>query len=200
MRYLAHAGARGENGPAQSRTAPACDVAACPLRQAGAGVLSGRVPLPGEGFANHNEGSMAYTPYVLPHMGAALVSIVVVVLAWQRRRVPGVTTFLVLMAAIGWWATGNALELAATDLPTMLFWANTEYFAIVAIPLVWFVFALQYTGQGHLLTRTRILLLALVPVLTVVFVWTDPWHGLMRYNLHLVSQGAFRFIGKSYGP
>ncbi|MHB0875976.1 MAG: histidine kinase N-terminal 7TM domain-containing protein [Anaerolineae bacterium] len=172
-------------------------VVLCPC---GAGKPLGRAAGPDHTLAEPGEGTMEFTPYVLPHIAATLVVFVVALLAWTRRRVPGVTAFFILMVAIGLWAGGNALELASTTLPRMLFWANLEYFGIVSIPMLWFVFAMQYTGRSHMLTRRRLLLLALVPLISIVLVWTNPLHELMRYNVSVDSSGPFRFIAKSYGP
>jgi PAS domain S-box-containing protein len=39
-----------------------------------------------------------------------------------------------------------------------------------------------------------------LPTVVILLVWTDGYHGLMRYNIQLDSSGAFPVISKDYGP
>lgn len=87
-----------------------------------------------------------------------------------------------------------------TDLPTKLFWANVQYIAYNSLVFSWLVMALQFTGRGWWLTRRRVVLFLIVPVLTVIVAWTDQWHGLLRQNVHLDTGGPFPVIGKTFGP
>ena len=68
------------------------------------------------------------------------------------------------------------------------------------VPVACLLLALQYTGRGHWLTRGRLVGLGIIPALTQAAVWTDPWHGLMRRNVHLDTSGPFPVVGKDYGP
>ncbi len=94
----------------------------------------------------------------------------------------------------------NALEMAGTDLPTKLFWANVQYLVYAALPLAWLALVLQYTGRGAWLTPRRLALLAVEPAITVVLAWTSEFHGLIRQNVYLDTAGPFPVIGKTYGP
>ena len=66
-------------------------------------------------------------------------------------RAPFPSPCLMLLAVV--WALANALEMAGTDLPTKLFWANVQYVCYVALPVAWLALALQYTGRDEWLTR-----------------------------------------------
>src|SRR5262249_31570656 len=85
-------------------------------------------------------------------------------------------------------------------LPTKLFWANVEYFGMVTAPVAWLAFVLQYVDRGEWLTRRRWMLLGIIPLATVLLVWTNPAHGLMRHNATLGTVGSFSVITKTYGP
>ncbi len=140
-----------------------------------------------------------YTPYMLPLVIAAAISAVVARMAWRRRRVPGATTLLVFMLAVVEWSVGNVLELGSPELEVKLFWANLEYLGIVIIPVMWLVFALQYSGRERYLTRRNLVLLLSIPLITLLLVWTNSLHGLMRYNIRLDTSGPFSVVTKTYG-
>lgn len=50
------------------------------------------------------------------------------------------------------------------------------------------------------LRNKKFLWLLLLPTIILVLVWTDGFHGLMRYNMRLDTSGAFPVIAKKYGP
>ena len=140
-----------------------------------------------------------YTPYVLPLVVAAVVSAVVARMAWRRRRVPGATSLLLLMLVIIEWSLMNVLELGSPELEVKLFWANLQYLGIVIVPMMWLVFALQYTGREKHLTYRNLVLLLIVPVITLFLAWTNNLHGLMAYNVRLDTGGPFSVVAKTYG-
>ncbi len=140
-----------------------------------------------------------YTPYVIPLVIAAAVSAVVARMAWRRRRVPGATSLFLLMLVLVEWSLVNVLELGSPELEVKLFWANLEYLGIVMVPVVWVVFALQYSGREKHLRYRNLALLLIIPVITLFLVWTNNLHGLMRYNVRLDRSGPFLVVAKTYG-
>jgi len=141
-----------------------------------------------------------YVPYLWFLVASALISAVLGIHAWRHRTVPGATPFAFLMLVAVLWAVENALEMAGTDLPTKLFWANAQYLCYGALPIGWLALALQYTGRDRWLTRRNLALLSVEPLITVVLVWTNDLHGLMRRNVYLDTSGPFPVIGKTFGP
>lgn len=139
-------------------------------------------------------------PYAWVLFTSALISFIILYFAWRRRTVPGARPFFVLMVSSVFWSLANALEMMGTDLPTKLFWANVQYICYNVIPVTWLVLALQYTGRDRWLTRRRLLLLLIIPVLTIVVAWTNQYHGLLRRDIFLDRSGPFPVVGKTYGP
>jgi len=140
-----------------------------------------------------------YIPYMWILLASAVVAAALGAYAWRHRTVPGATPFVALMAASVVWALANGLEMAGTDLPTKLFWANTQYLSFAISPLAWLALALEYTGRGAWLTRRRLVLASLIPVTTMIIAWTDPIHSLLRRNVHLDFAGPFPVISKTAG-
>ena len=75
-----------------------------------------------------------YSPYVLPLIAAALVSVFVAVYAWMRRSANGAFVVFLLAVAIFEWTVGYSLEIAGADLETKYFWAVIQYIGIAFVP------------------------------------------------------------------
>jgi len=143
---------------------------------------------------------MAFTPYILPHIAAAVVCCVLVaLLIWRGRPSAAARTLCALIGMICVWAVGNAFELASTSLSRMVFWANVEYIGILSIPVLWLRFSVQFTDKAARFPWHRMLLLLVVPAISLALVWTSDLHHLMRYDFHIDTSGAFRYVAKSYG-
>lgn len=140
-----------------------------------------------------------YTPYMLPLIITAAVSVVLAPLAWRHRRVSGAAPLALLMLAVFEWALGNTLELGSRELSVKLFWANLEYLGIVTVPGAWLALTLQYTGRGRWLTARNVALLAIAPIITLLLVWTNDAHSLIRSDPWLDTSGPFSVVAKAYG-
>src|SRR5262245_56455796 len=119
------------------------------------------------------------TPYVLPLLLTALVAAALAVYAWRKRPAPGAAPFFIMMLAVAQWTCGYALELSSAERDWIVFWAKVEYMGIVIGPVAALVLALEYTGHESWLTRRGRALLTLVPIITVLLVWTNELHHLV---------------------
>jgi signal transduction histidine kinase len=90
--------------------------------------------------------------------------------------------------------------MAAVDFNTKLFWANIQYFAYCYSPVTLLALCMHFTGYDKWVVNKKILWFAVVPTFIVILVWTDGWHGLMRYDMHMDYSGLFPVITKKYGP
>jgi PAS domain S-box-containing protein len=86
--------------------------------------------------------------------------------------------FVWIMVSITFWTLFYGLELASTSLTDMLFWINFEYLGIALLPACWIMFVIRFTGREKWLTPTIVSLILLVPLVTLLLVWTNKWHHL----------------------
>ena len=142
---------------------------------------------------------LQYTPYIYLIAITAVLSAALTFVAWQRHGVRGALPFGFLSLAIFEWSVGYGLELTFADLPAQVFWAKIEYFGIVAVPLAWLAFALIYTGREQWLTLQKFFLLSIVPLITLILVWTNDWHGLVWSQTAARSIGPASIMSPSYG-
>jgi signal transduction histidine kinase/CheY-like chemotaxis protein len=83
-----------------------------------------------------------------------------------------------LMTVLSIWAFAYGIELTSVNLERMLFWIRIEYIGISVIPAIWFMFCVSYSGHNNWLDTPRKILLFLIPVTTLILVWTNDWHYL----------------------
>jgi PAS domain S-box-containing protein len=140
-----------------------------------------------------------FTPYVLPVTASVVICIWLALIGWRRRPAPGATAFCLLMLAVAEWALGYALELVSSGLPTALFWDNIEWLGSVSAPTLWLVFALHYTGRARWLSRPLVTFLFVEPLVTLLLVWTNPFHHLIEYNIGLDPKAPFSALIVDYG-
>jgi PAS domain S-box-containing protein len=141
-----------------------------------------------------------YWPFTPPELllAAAAVTAILAAYGWHRRPAPGATFFVLLILAVSEWSLTYALELGSTDLASKIVFDALEFFGIVTIPATWLALALCYTGQEKWLSPRNLALLAVEPVITVLLVWTNGFHGLIWGDVGLDTSG--RFVNLSETP
>ena len=140
-----------------------------------------------------------YTPYIIPLLITTFISVIVILYAWRRRTTPAAKAFILLVAAVISWSLGYILELSGMDLSTKVLWGKVQYFGIASLPVLWLSFALQYTNRDGWLTRRNLTLLAVIPLITVLLVWTNETHGLIWRQIEMDESGPFLALDVSYG-
>jgi diguanylate cyclase (GGDEF)-like protein/PAS domain S-box-containing protein len=118
---------------------------------------------------------------------AAAFSAAVALAAWQRRAAPGAGGLMFYLIAQAVWAGTYALRWLVADPAAQLFWLDATYFGVACNVTFMLICILDLTGRAHLLTRRNLALLAVVPLLTVLLLWTDAWHGLFFGGQHSTS-------------
>lgn len=142
-----------------------------------------------------------YNPYIWPLIISACISLSLGLFALLNRRdIKGVRSFMISMFVVTIWSAGNAMEMASCDFSAKLFWANVQYFAYCYSPVALLALCMEFTGYDRWVETKKVLWFAVLPTIIFFLVWTDPLHGLIRYDLHMDYSGAFPVIAKKYGP
>ncbi|WP_396611727.1 histidine kinase N-terminal 7TM domain-containing protein [Haloferax sp. S1W] len=122
-------------------------------------------------------------------LGSAVVALGVGLASLRQRPDPMAWPLAVLMFAIAAWAVPHAIILGYTELERVIFWERVRYLGVVSAPVMYLVVALRYAGYERWLSRRTYALLAVVPVITVVAVWTNPSHELFWRSVSLARVG-----------
>jgi diguanylate cyclase (GGDEF)-like protein/PAS domain S-box-containing protein len=136
--------------------------------------------------------------YALALLIAALISAIVARHSWKRKAYPGSRPLTVLMLGLTLWCITYALFWLRFLAPTPFFWLDATYLSIAIVPLASLAFTLQLTGRGNFLTRGRLLLLTVQPILILLILWTDPYHGWFFAGKRTPDQGTILDGGPAF--
>jgi len=91
--------------------------------------------------------------------------------------------FLILSNSI--WSVSYGLELASTSQISWL--TGVQYLGITSLPLSWFLFSMDVAGhEKWIRNRGNLFLASIVPIITLVLVWTNDFHHLHYKSTYLV--------------
>jgi signal transduction histidine kinase len=106
---------------------------------------------------------------------------------------------MLLLASIFIWSFTDLVNLFSTSLPEKVFWTNSTYFGSAILPVFWILFVLEYIGKGNMITRFRFFLLSIIPIVSIILLWTNDYHHLMRESIALVAISDVLSTSKIYG-
>jgi PAS domain S-box-containing protein len=86
---------------------------------------------------------------------------------------------MLLMLSVALWSLAYVFELGSPDLGTKVLWAKIKYIGIVSVPMAWLFFVLMFTKQEQWLASRKIVFLTIIPIITLLLVWTNDLHGLI---------------------
>lgn len=133
-------------------------------------------------------------------LAVSCASTVGLALYTARRRVePGAGPLLGLLVSLSLWSGFYAVSLLVVPGDLRILFERLQWFGIPFVAVFVFWFAIEYTGHDELLTRRRLALLFVIPVLTVVFVWTNHLHHLVWTEQTLVSQAGIVLAVQQFG-
>jgi diguanylate cyclase (GGDEF)-like protein/PAS domain S-box-containing protein len=143
--------------------------------------------------------------YAIYLIVSGVIALLVAYLGWWRRTAPGALALMALMLAMAVWSFAYAMQWFTGDAHGT--WLKIAFFGIVTTPVAFHVLAQQFIGRGDWLTKRAYTLLLSIPVLTLLFLWTDPLHGLFLNKWpftveNLIHHGGpwfYVFLAYSYG-
>jgi len=106
------------------------------------------------------------------------ISILLALYTWRHRQTTGARPFSLMMLSLFAWSLTYLIQLLSPDLATQAFWNKATYFGIETTPILWFLFALEYTERKSWMTRKRLISLFIFPVITIFVLWTNESHHL----------------------
>lgn len=144
--------------------------------------------------------SPVYWSFIAALFVSAALPLVLIGYIWPRRSMPGALPLLGMLISALFWSAGYIIEYSGSNLETKLMSWNISCIGIVALPLMLFVFALQFTNRGQWLTPRIFWLFLIIPVITLILQWTKELHSLLFYDMSLAQDGPFLVVIKKYGP
>ena len=141
-----------------------------------------------------------FTLNMLPLVAASALSGALAWYTWRNRRTAGAISLSVLLFILFEWDASYVVHLAATTLELKKFWLNIAFIGVVATPVAWMTFAFEYTGRKVWINARRLALLSIIPLTTLLIIFTDKWHHLFRTSETLASEGGYVLLNTTNGP
>lgn len=141
-----------------------------------------------------------YSPYYIPFIACGCITLILAVTGWRNRSFICAKPFALLMLAASVWAFGSALAVSAADPFTQMVAVTLEYPGIATVPVAWLLFAFEYTGREHWITRNNLALLFAVPFLSFLLIATNSAHHLFYSTVAQNTIDGVSYAAITYGP
>ncbi len=152
---------------------------------------------------------LQYTAYLFLAPLAAIISVGVLFYAWRYRASRQMPALIWLTFSVLGWLTCNIFDLATSTEAGTVFWAKMGYVFIMSTTLIWLQFALFYTDRHKWLKAARFAWFCIVPLLTILIVFTNEMHHLMWTSytfypvgnvlaIHILGYGAWFWVNVLY--
>ncbi len=86
----------------------------------------------------------------------AAVSGLAAILVWRKMQAPGSIFLFLMMLAVSEWNLADFMETSDLQLANRIIWSKIAYLGVHMAPVLFLLFALDYTGRSHWLTRRNI--------------------------------------------
>ncbi len=109
---------------------------------------------------------------------SAILSWIILAYACRMRTSPGAYGLIIYTGATLWWAITYAVHwlfFAQTD---HFLWLDLTYLGVVGVPIGFFIFSASLTNRVKWLIPSRAYLLCVEPLITIILLFTDSYHGL----------------------
>ncbi len=135
--------------------------------------------------------NFTYNAYAIILLACGLATIILSNYIF-RKGGKAVQWFSLMMFSNSIWSIAYGLELASSSLSTIKFFINIEYLGIATLPLNWFLFCLHFCGKDCWYKKPlNLTLLLIVPIITILMVWTNQYHHLYYKNITVDTSGPF---------
>jgi len=114
---------------------------------------------------------------------------------WRRRPGLAFAPFAWLMVSIAIRSLGDGLEFLAPTMSGKLLAAEIEMLGIVSAPVFFISFCAAFTGRNYLLSAQKQALLWVIPALTVLLTFTNPYHHLIWERAWINHLDELTFLG-----
>ncbi|HYQ56823.1 MAG TPA: histidine kinase N-terminal 7TM domain-containing protein [Draconibacterium sp.] len=117
----------------------------------------------------------------------AFAAISTIILLWKFREAIAVRFLIYLEVFVSIWAIAYALEFSTPHLHEKIFYSQLSYLGIAFIPVCYFFFTTTFSQKYHLVNKRNIFLTTVIPIVTLVLVFTNESHKLVWEELSLNS-------------
>lgn len=105
----------------------------------------------------------------------------------MHRKVPGAYPLFIQMVAAIIWTASSYFEIKSSGLDAKLLWRNFQQVGVFVIPITNVFFAVDYSKR--IKVKKNLWFLSAVPIISLMLIFTDRFHHLMRSEYKIISRG-----------
>ena len=140
-------------------------------------------------------GSWQITPYFYLYLLATVLSFILATLKFNLPSSKSTKYYRLLVLGTGLWSLGYLLGFFNTDLEWKLMMMRIEMLGAICSAYFWFVFAVSFSQFEFKLTKQRMLLLAVIPIVSFIEIATVKYHNFYYKSYHIAPEGnLIRFV------
>ncbi len=139
-----------------------------------------------------------YLPVI--YFGAGIVAMVSAYLIWgNKNRNPGAESLAIMLIFAAEWVFGLALSTISQTYATKIIWVKIHFIGVAFTGVTWFFSINQYIQGYQWLTWRKLILFSIPPTLTILLIFTNPYHALIYQSYSLDRYGPYMIITPTYG-
>jgi PAS domain S-box-containing protein len=120
--------------------------------------------------------------------------------AFNYRMTPFSKYFILIMLSMSLWSVNYAFEVGFVYIELKYLFARLQYLGIAFVPVIWFLFATEYSGICKQFARKYDRVFFLLPFLTILLMLTNSLHKMYFENYYLDTSGSFPLLVFEQGP
>jgi diguanylate cyclase (GGDEF)-like protein/PAS domain S-box-containing protein len=128
---------------------------------------------------------IVFAATLLTNTAAALF---IAFLLMRRPSAPGLRSLTSMLYLLAVWSFSYALITLSPLLEAKRFWLRLENIGILSVPVIWFIFTVQYTRLDRWLNRLTGSLLFVIPVISLVLLFSNRWFHLYYSSIQPISE------------
>lgn len=134
--------------------------------------------------------------YSLLLVVSGLISLFIAGVVWLRRPLAGASHLAVVMMSMTVWSLAYAFSWLVPDERGKFFWVGIAFFGVAVSSPSFLAMAFEFTGRQDQINWKFYVYSYTVPLIAMVFYWTDPWFGLFFGGANFKSgRPAARWTG-----
>ena len=128
--------------------------------------------------------------FALSFLASGLAA-VLALFAWRHRTARGAQAFTFLMVAMVIWTFAIGCGMITQTEQASFVWAVIRMAGVFAVPVLWLVFALQFTDRAAWLTVSNVILVSIIPLVSLIMMATTRRHQLFLVGIDYVQIGPY---------
>lgn len=146
-----------------------------------------------------NGGKMVLLFYFWMYMCTICVNFLMIFYILKNRCANGATAFVGALLSSSLWCFASAMQNSFPGLNQKILWSQIGFPAYTFGPLFWFIMTLEITDHRQWLNHKKLVFLCIIPIVTVILVFTNSLHGLIWMNIHIKTVQNLAVLSEEHG-